>query len=470
LNPRPSGYEPDELPAAPPRGVLRYKYNKSNRNFQVFKIPLKFIKKRIKNQNLVNYTKERERAIIVGVIFPNQTRTQVEEYLDELELLADTAGADVVCRVYQERERPDPAYFIGKGKAEQIAKIVEEEKIDIVIFDDELSGVQVRNLEEIINCKVIDRTTLILDIFASHARTAPAKIQVELAQLEYLLPRLTGRWRHLSKQYGGIGTKGPGETQLETDKRLVKRKIAILKRKLNELNNQRKEQRKGRKNIFRVALVGYTNAGKSTLLNALTDADVYVEDKLFATLDATTRVVKLSPVRKILLTDTVGFIRKLPHHLIASFKSTLDEIVEADILIHVVDISSPNFKEQIRVVEETLNELNTSDKPTIMAFNKIDKLENRDMIYSLASEYKNAVFISASRGVNLQALKDKISQIIDEHYVEITGKIPISDKEAISAIYKFGEVLEANYDDEHLTLKIKIEKRHLNKISHYLTN
>jgi GTP-binding protein HflX len=470
LNPRPSGYEPDELPAAPPRGVFRYKYNKSNRNFQVFKIPLKFIKKRIKNQNLVNYTKERERAIIVGVIFPNQTRTQVEEYLDELELLADTAGADVVCRVYQERERPDPAYFIGKGKAEQIAKIVEEEKIDIVIFDDELSGVQVRNLEEIINCKVIDRTTLILDIFASHARTAPAKIQVELAQLEYLLPRLTGRWRHLSKQYGGIGTKGPGETQLETDKRLVKRKIAILKRKLNELNNQRKEQRKGRKNIFRVALVGYTNAGKSTLLNALTDADVYVEDKLFATLDATTRVVKLSPVRKILLTDTVGFIRKLPHHLIASFKSTLDEIVEADILIHVVDISSPNFKEQIRVVEETLNELNTSDKPTIIAFNKIDKLENRDMIYSLASEYKNAVFISASRGVNLQALKDKISQIIDEHYVEITGKIPISDKEAISAIYKFGEVLEANYDDEHLTLKIKIEKRHLNKISHYLTN
>lgn len=418
---------------------------------------------------MVNYEKEREKAIIVGVIFPHQTRAQVEEYLDELELLADTAGADVVCRVYQERESPDPAFFIGRGKAEQIAKIVEDEKIDIVIFDDDLSGVQVRNLEDIINCKVIDRTTLILDIFASHARTAPAKIQVELAQLEYLLPRLTGRWRHLSKQYGGIGTKGPGETQLETDRRLVKRKIAILRRKLNEIDNQRRVQRKGRRDIFRVALVGYTNAGKSTLLNVLADANVYVEDKLFATLDATTRVVKLSPTRKILLTDTVGFIRKLPHHLIASFKSTLDEIVEADILLHVVDISAPNFKEQIKVVEETLGELNSLDKPTILVFNKIDKLQDRNLIYSIANEYKNAVFISAARGLNIQALKDKISQIIDDHYVEITGKIDVSNSEAMSLIYKLGEVLDVRYDDDnYLTLKFKIEKRHLPKISSYI--
>lgn len=415
------------------------------------------------------YTKERERAIVVGVIFPHQTKAQVDEYLDELELLADTAGADVICRIYQEREKPDPAFFIGRGKAEQIAKIVGEEKIDVVIFDDDLSGVQIRNLEDVINCKVIDRTTLILDIFASHARTAPAKIQVELAQLEYLLPRLTGKWRHLSKQYGGIGTKGPGETQLETDRRLVKRKIAILRRKLSEIDNQRKIQRKGRRDIFRVALVGYTNAGKSTLLNVLADANVYVEDKLFATLDATTRVVRLSPTRKILLTDTVGFIRKLPHHLIASFKSTLDEVVEADILIHVVDISAPNFREQIKVVEETLEELNSLDKPTILAFNKIDKLQDRSLIYSLANEYKDAVFISASRGVNIHTLKEKISQMIDDHYVEITGKVEISNSEAISLIYKFGEVLDVKYDtDNYLTLKIKIEKRHLPKISSYI--
>ncbi|CUU06829.1 GTP-binding protein HflX [Candidatus Kryptobacter tengchongensis] len=415
------------------------------------------------------YTRERERAIVVGVIFPHQTKAQVDEYLDELELLADTAGADVICRIYQEREKPDPAFFIGRGKAEQIAKIVGEEKIDVVIFDDDLSGVQIRNLEDVINCKVIDRTTLILDIFASHARTAPAKIQVELAQLEYLLPRLTGKWRHLSKQYGGIGTKGPGETQLETDRRLVKRKIAILRRKLSEIDNQRKIQRKGRRDIFRVALVGYTNAGKSTLLNALADANAYVEDKLFATLDATTRVVRLSPTRKILLTDTVGFIRKLPHHLIASFKSTLDEVVEADILIHVVDISAPNFREQIKVVEETLEELNSLDKPTILAFNKIDKLQDRSLIYSLANEYKDAVFISASRGVNIHTLKEKISQMIDDHYVEITGKVEISNSKAISLIYKFGEVLDVKYDtDNYLTLKIKIEKRHLPKISSYI--
>lgn len=415
------------------------------------------------------YTKEREKAVVVGVIFPHQTKAQVEEYLDELELLADTAGADVVCRIYQEREKPDPAFFIGRGKADQIAKIVEDEKIDVVIFDDDLSGVQIRNLEDIINCKVIDRTTLILDIFASHARTAAAKIQVELAQLEYLLPRLTGKWKHLSKQYGGIGTKGPGETQLETDRRLVKRKIAILRKKLSEIDNQRRVQRKGRQDIFRIALVGYTNAGKSTLLNVLAGANVYVEDKLFATLDATTRVVKLSPTRKVLLTDTVGFIRKLPHHLIASFKSTLDEVVEADILIHVVDISAPNFREQIKVVEETLAELDSVDKPTILVFNKIDKLQDRSLIYSLASEYKDAVFVSASRGVNIHTLKEKISQMIDDYFVEVTGKVEISNSEAISLIYKLGEVLDVQYDaDNYLTLKIKIEKRHLPKISSYI--
>ncbi|CUS80962.1 GTP-binding protein HflX [Candidatus Kryptonium thompsonii] len=418
---------------------------------------------------MANYDRERERAVIVGVIFPHQTRAQVEEYLDELELLADTAGADVVCRVYQERDKPDPAFFIGRGKAEQIAKIVEEEKIDLVIFDDDLSGVQIRNLENIINCKIIDRTTLILDIFASHARTAPAKIQVELAQLEYLLPRLTGKWRHLSKQYGGIGTKGPGETQLETDRRLIKRKIAILRRKLGEIDNQRKVQRKGRRDIFRVALVGYTNAGKSTLLNVMANTNVYVEDKLFATLDATTRVIKFSPTKKVLLTDTVGFIRKLPHHLIASFKSTLDEIIEADILIHVVDISAPNFREQIKVVEETLEELNSLDKPTIIAFNKIDKLQDRSIIHTLAKEYENAVFISASRGVNIQALKDKILQLIDDHYVEITGKVNVSNPEAMSIIYKLGEVLDVKYDDDnYITLRVKVEKRHLPKISAYI--
>lgn len=411
----------------------------------------------------------REKAILVGVVFPGVTRAKVEEYLEELELLADTAGADVVEKIYQVRDRPDPAFFIGRGKAEEIARVVERDKIELVIFDDELSEVQQRNLENIIGCKVIDRTALILDIFAQHAKTREAKIQVELAQLEYTLSRLTRRWTHLSKQYGGIGTRGPGETQLEVDRRVIKRKISVLKRKLKELDRQRHTQRKRRNSMIRVALVGYTNTGKSTLLNLLANADVNVEDKLFATLDATTRILWLSPVRKVLLTDTVGFIRKLPHHLVASFKSTLDEVREANILLHVVDISSPNFREQIKVVEDTLAELNAGNKPVIMVFNKIDKLGDTSIIKEISSEYKNSVFISALRGINIDSLKKALVKIIDENYIELVKKISLENSKAISFIFKFAEVIETrNGEDNTITIKFRIDKKFVPKLSSLL--
>ncbi|HCV42280.1 MAG TPA: GTPase HflX, partial [Bacteroidetes bacterium] len=292
-------------------------------------------------------TTRRERAILIGVATRESPRGKVEDYLQELALLADSAGADVVLKVIQERQNIDAAFYIGSGKADELAFLVEEKRIDLVVFDDDLSAVQVRNLEKLVKCKIVDRSGIILDIFASRARTSEAKTQVELAQLQYMLPRLTRQWTHLSKQFGGIGTKGPGETQIETDRRAIRHKISHLNTKLKRIAKERAEQRKGRENFPRVALVGYTNAGKSTLLNWLSKADVLVEDRLFATLDSTVRLVSLSPAHKILLSDTVGFIRKLPHHLVASFKSTLEEVAEADILLHVVDVSHPLFEEQI---------------------------------------------------------------------------------------------------------------------------
>jgi len=340
----------------------------------------------------------KERCVIVGVSTRSVGREETEEYLDELALLADTAGAEVVARMSQDRDRIDAATFIGKGKVEEIHQMVLEQAIQLVIFDDDLNAVQVRNLERILECKVLDRSGLILDIFASRAKSNEAKTQVELAQLQYFLPRLTRQWTHLSKQFGGIGTKGPGETQIETDRRMIRSRISHLKEKLDRISQQRVTQRKGRLHHTRAALVGYTNAGKSTLLNLLSGSEVFVEDRLFATLDPTTRVVPLSAANEILMTDTVGFIRKLPHHLVASFKSTLEEITEADLLLHVVDVSSKTFEEQIKVVNDTLGELGADERPTLMVFNKIDLLFDRTILQTLATEYPDRVFISAARG------------------------------------------------------------------------
>jgi GTP-binding protein HflX len=385
----------------------------------------------------------------------------MDESLDELELLADTAGAAAIARISQDRDRLDPATFIGKGKAEEIGKLVEEEKVSLVIFDDDLSAVQVRNLEKAFQCKVLDRSALILDIFAARARTSEAKCQVELAQLEYLLPRLTRQWTHLSKQFGGIGTKGPGETQIETDRRIIRTRISHLRERLDRITQQRTTQRKERTKHTRAALVGYTNVGKSTLLNLLSGSDVLVENKLFATLDPTTRIVPLSPSSAILMTDTVGFIRKLPHHLVAAFKSTLEEVTEADLLLHVVDLLSPLYEDQIRVVQETLEDLGAADKTTLLVFNKIDRLNDRSIISALSEKYPQSVCISAMRGINIVSLKEKIQQLVNTEFVEETIVIPQSDPRLISAIYDFAEVLDRSYEDNSVHLIVRVPRKDL---------
>tara|TARA_B100000902_G_C27311051_1_gene918422 strand:+ start:383 stop:1552 length:1170 start_codon:yes stop_codon:yes gene_type:complete len=314
-----------------------------------------------------------ERAVLIGVITPEITNDQAYEYLDELAFLAQTSGAKPVKSFTQKLLRPDNKTFIGKGKIEEVKNYIEENSIDAIIFDDDLSPSQLKNIERLVEgkCKILDRSTLILDIFASRAKTAQARTQVELAQYQYLLPRLTRMWTHLERQKGGIGMRGPGETQIETDRQIIRNKIALLKQKLQKIDKQSSTRRKGREHLIRVALIGYTNAGKSTLMNQLAKSDVFAENKLFATLDTTVRKVVIQNL-PFLLTDTVGFIRKLPHQLVESFKSTLDEVREADFMIHIVDISNPNFEDHINVVNQTIAELGVNDKPTLLVFNKID--------------------------------------------------------------------------------------------------
>ncbi len=406
----------------------------------------------------------RERCIIVGVSTRSVGRVETEEYLNELALLADTAGADVVVRMSQDRDRIDAATFIGKGKVEEIRKLIVERAILLVIFDDDLTAVQVRNLERMLECKVLDRSGLILDIFAARAKTNESKTQVELAQLQYLLPRLTRQWTHLSKQFGGIGTKGPGETQIETDRRMIRSRISHLKEKIDRIAQQRVTQRKGRLHHTRAALVGYTNAGKSTLLNLLSGSDVFVENRLFATLDPTTRVVALSASVQILMTDTVGFIRKLPHHLVASFKSTLEEITEADILLHIVDVSTKTFEEQIRVVNDTLTELGAGEKPTLMVFNKIDTLSDRTILQTMATQYQHRVFISATRGINILGLKDEVLKLLEAEFVEETFRIPQDQQKLISQLHSAGEVLERIYEDTEVILRMRIRRKDLVRV------
>ncbi len=413
-------------------------------------------------------TNQPETAIVVGVITKQSRRSQVGEYLDELTLLADTAGAQVLHKIIQDRERIDSATFIGSGKAKEIGEIVDREQINLVIFDDDLSPVQVRNLEKYIKCKILDRSGLILDIFASRAKTKEAMTQVELAQLQYFLSRLTRQWTHLSKQYGGVGTKGPGEQQIETDRRAIRARISHLKEKLKSINKEREVQRKGRKEHPRVAMIGYTNAGKSTLLKLLSGADVLIEDRLFATLDTTVRMVSLSSSKNILLSDTVGFIRKLPSHLIASFKSTLAEAAEADILLHVIDISHPKFEEQISIVNSTLEELHTAGKPTILVFNKIDKLRDRSIIHELTTQYKDFVFISAERGINISSLKEKLLQILDSGTVNYTLTIQQSDYRTIAKLYEIANIITKEYEDNSVKITFRINQKNMEQLKKLL--
>jgi len=394
---------------------------------------------------------EKERAILIGIYGAETPRWLAEEYLEELDLLADTAGANTVEKILQNRPHPDPTTYIGKGKLNQLKQITTDFKADILIFDDDLSSTQVRNIEKTTGVKVLDRSGLILDIFASRAKTAASKTQVELAQLQYLLPRLTRFWTHLSRQKGGIGTKGPGETQIETDRRLIGKRISTLKDKLEKLDKQRTTQRKGREESTRVALVGYTNAGKSTLMNTLTETDVLAEDRLFATLDSTVRKLDLEN-HSVLLSDTVGFIRKLPHNLIESFKSTLDEVREADVLLHVVDASSRLVDDYIEVVENTLKELGIEKKRKITVFNKIDRLDPNVLI-DLRKQHPDALFISAFRGIGLLKLKERLENLIEEDYVRFAYNVPMSHYKAVAFLHEVANVSREHFEGNHVTVE-----------------
>lgn len=406
----------------------------------------------------------KERAILIALVSGSDTKEQVGEHLDELELLTDTAGAETVFKIMQDRHRSDPAYFIGKGKAEEVAQLVELNNIQLVIFDDDLNPTQTRNLEKLFERKILDRSGLILDIFASHAQTREAKTQVELAQLQYMLPRLTRAWTHLSKQYGGIGTKGPGETQIETDRRIIRTRISKLKENLKKIEAQQSTKSAMRKEHITACLVGYTNAGKSTLLNRLTNAGVLAEDKLFATLDSTTRSFEIEKNKKILMSDTVGFIRKLPHHLVASFKSTLNVVKEADVILHVIDVSHDFFEDHIAVVDSTLEELNSSKKAQIKIFNKVDVLKDKHMYDYILNKYPYSILISAERGINIASLKKRLLEIYEKNFVE--GNVELSHNQAklVARLYEMAEVISADYGDESIVITYRANSATHNKI------
>ncbi len=399
---------------------------------------------------------QRERAILVGLTRDGD-RWITDDHLQELALLADTAGAEVVDRLVQEKERVDPAYFVGKGKAQVLSQLVEDKDANIVIFDDDLSPAQVRNLEKMVGKKIVDRSGLILDIFARRAKTREARTQVELAQLNYLLPRLTRQWSHLSRQVGGIGTRGPGETQLEVDRRLIRKRISVLTRALEKIARQRAVRRRGRGDALKVALVGYTNAGKSTLMNCLTESDVFVEDRLFATLDPTVRRLEISGQDDVLLIDTVGFIRKLPHNLVASFKSTLEEAADADLLLHVVDVSHPALFDHIAVVRDVLRELGIDNKPTVLVFNKIDVLTKKMLLERLRNEYADAVFVSAARGLFLNDLKEGVTKLLRQSVQEMEVRIGVEQAATIARIYELARAVTADYGDTEVLLHVRAD-------------
>jgi GTP-binding protein HflX len=409
-----------------------------------------------------------ERALLVGVYGPGTPRIQAEEYLDELELLTYTAGGFTVDKILQNRMHPDPSSYVGSGKLRELKRMSAEKNISTLIFDDDLSPTQIRNIEKETKAKVLDRSGLILDIFASRAKTAAAKTQVELAQLQYLRPRLTRFWTHLSRQEGGIGTRGPGEAQIEMDRRMIDKRISTLKEKLEKIDQQRHTQRKGRSDNVRISLVGYTNAGKSTLMNALTDTEVRAEDRLFATLDSTVRKYEIENY-DALLSDTVGFIRKLPHDLIASFKSTLDEVRECDIVLHVVDASSKMVQDYIDVVEDTLEDLNVNGKKNLLAFNKLDAIDSQ-RIKQLKNAYPEAEFISAERGIGLDKLENRIKELIEEDFVTKTMKIPAAKYEGVAFLHREANILEKKYAGSDIKLTFSIAKEDLMRLKTLLNN
>ena len=383
-----------------------------------------------------------------------------DEHLNELGELADTAGAQIVAKIKQRLDRPQPKYYIGEGKVGELRDAVQKEGASIVLFDEELSPAQGKNLEDELKVRVMDRAELILDIFATRARSAESQMQVELAQLEYMLPRLKRMWTHLSRIRGGIGLRGPGETQLETDRRLISKRIQDLREKLTTVARRRATQRKSRSTEFRAALVGYTNAGKSSVLSALSGTELFIEDRLFATLDPATRAVELAPNARVLMTDTVGFIRKLPHHLVASFRSTLEEAANADVLLHIIDASHPSAHEQKEVVEGVLAELDLADRPTILVFNKIDRLthsEEEQFRLRAESLYNNRiVYSSAIEAGGLDALRQMLLEELRELRPEVHVVIPSSDGEALASIYREGEVTSREERDGSIDLVVRL--------------
>ena len=411
---------------------------------------------------------KREKAFLVGVILKGSSRVQIEEQLEELKFLADTAGADIIGKFTQNRSRPDPATFIGKGKAETIINQASELDCNLIIFNDDISPTQIKNLQKIAGetTKVIDRTGLILDIFTKHAKTKEAKTQVQLAQLEYFLPRLTRIWTHLERQMGGIGTRaGAGETQIEIDRRLIRNHIAKLKRELTAIEKQRKVQNNRRVNAFRIALVGYTNAGKSTLMNALTDADVLVQDQLFATLDTTTRKLENIEVGiPVLLSDTVGFIRNLPHNLIASFRSTLGEIRDVDLLLKVFDASSDNIHEHIDTVEEVLKEMDMPNKTNIIVLNKIDAISDPQQLSGLKTRFKEASFISSLKNIGLKGLSDRIEKTITSEFQKDVFHLSFKQTKLLDTIYTLTRVLKKKSDYNGIRLEVEGNRESLDKI------
>ncbi len=421
------------------------------------------------NNHLKTDTSDKERIVLVGIYGDAIDRKEAEEHISELDLLADTAGGVTIDRILQQKSRPDVSTYVGKGKLNEIRQKVKTGSADVVIFDDDLSPTQARNIEKVTECKVLDRSGLILDIFASRAKTSASKTQVELAQLQYLLPRLTRYWTHLSRQKGGIGTKGPGETQIETDRRLVGRRISVLKKKLKKLDLQRQVQRQGREGSLRVALVGYTNAGKSSLMNAITNTSLFAENRLFATLDATIRRFEIDR-EEVLLSDTVGFIRKLPHNLVESFKSTLDEIREADLLLHVVDVSSELKSEYINTVKKTLKELNAGEKPVILIFNKVDLVPSPGELADFKRDYPDSVMVSATRGIGLDDIYTEIKKKVEKEYRYKKFIIPISNYHLVSFLHDVAYVEQENYDEESIQLTCRIHEKFTGKLNELLRN
>jgi GTP-binding protein HflX len=411
---------------------------------------------------------KREKAFLIGVVLKGSSTVQIKEQLNELEFLADTAGADTMSISTQNRNKPDPATFIGKGKVESIINQSKELECNIIIFNDDISPTQIKNLQKAAGdeIKVIDRTGLILDIFTKHAKTKEAKTQVQLAQLEYFLPRLTRQWTHLERQMGGIGTRaGAGETQIEIDRRLIRNHIAKLKKELTAIEKQRKVQNHGRGDAFRIALVGYTNAGKSTLMNALTDAGVLVQDQLFATLDTTTRKLENIDVGiPVLLSDTVGFIRNLPHNLIASFRSTLGEIRDVDLLLKVFDVSSENIHEHIETVEKVLKDMDMPNKTSIVVLNKIDAILEPKILSGLKTRFKEASFVSSLKDIGLNMLRDRIENTITSEYQKDVFHLSFKQTKLLDTIYTLTRVIKKKSDYNGISLEVEGNKRSLEKI------